>query len=45
MLPRGVSFKFPDEVDVKSYDIDRRNITLRKRFGAKPLIYPPPPGQ
>lgn len=37
-------FKFPDEVNVKSYDEnDRRDIALRKHFGDKPVIYPPLP--
>lgn len=37
-------FKFPDEVDVETYD-DRRGEALKMRFGDKPVIYPPPPGQ
>ena len=37
------SFKFPEEVDVESFDIDRREIALKKRFGDKPVIYPPIP--
>jgi hypothetical protein len=36
-------FIYPDQVDVESYDVDRREITLRKRFGDKPIIYPPMP--
>lgn len=38
-------FKYPDEVDVKSFDEDRRGIALKKRYGDKPIIYPPWPGQ
>ena len=37
-------FKFPDEVTVTSYDEDnRRDVALKKRFGDKPVIYPPLP--
>jgi len=36
-------FIYPDQVDVESYDVDRREIALRKRFGDKPIIYPPMP--
>lgn len=36
-------FRFPDEVDVESFDEDRRGIALRKRYGDKPVIYPPLP--
>lgn len=35
--------RFPDEVDVESFDEDRREIALKKRFGDKPVIYPPLP--
>ena len=39
-------FKFPDEVQVKSYaDDDRRENALKKRYGDKPIFYPPWPGQ
>lgn len=39
-----VRFKFPDEVDVKSFaDDDRRDSALKRRFGDKPVIYPPWP--
>ena len=36
-------FRFPDEVDVESFDVDRREVALKKRYGDKPIIYPPPP--
>jgi hypothetical protein len=36
-------FRYPDEVDVESYDSDRREAALKKHFGEKPVIYPPPP--
>jgi len=36
-------FKYPEEVDVESFDEDRREIALQKRYGDKPVIYPPLP--
>jgi hypothetical protein len=37
-------FKFPEEVQVRVYDEDdRRDIALKRRFGDKPVIYPPLP--
>lgn len=39
------SFKFPDEVDVKWYDVDRREEAVKKHFGDKPVIYPSVPSQ
>lgn len=36
-------FRYPEEVDVESFDEDRREIALRKRYGHKPVIYPPLP--
>ena len=38
-------FKYPEEVDVEDLDDDRREIALKKRYGNKPVIYPPWPGQ
>lgn len=38
-------FKYPEEVDVESFDEDRREIALKKRYGDKPVIYPPWPDQ
>lgn len=38
-----VQFSYPDEVDVEVYDSDRRDNALKKHFGDKPVIYPPPP--
>ncbi|CAN5331905.1 hypothetical protein BH10PSE13_BH10PSE13_20340 [soil metagenome] len=35
------SFAYPEEVDIESFDIDRREIALQKRYGDKPRIYPP----
>lgn len=40
-----VRLKFPDEIDVETYDADRRRTALKDHFGDKPVIYPPPPGQ
>ncbi|MDT8759090.1 hypothetical protein MZO42_10305 [Sphingomonas psychrotolerans] len=37
----AVSFKYPDEVDVESFDEDRREKVLRARYGDKPVVYPP----
>jgi hypothetical protein len=34
-------FRYPEEVDVESFDEDRREIALKKRYGDKPVIYPP----
>jgi len=39
----SVEFQFPSEVDVESMDLDQREIALRKRYGDKPVIYPPIP--
>lgn len=36
-------FQFPEEVDVESFDEDRRENALQKRYGDKPVIYPPLP--
>lgn len=36
-------FKYPEEVDVESFDIDRREEALKRRYGDKPVIYPPIP--
>ena len=36
-------FSYPDQVDVESRDVDRREIALKKRFGDKPVVYPPMP--
>lgn len=36
-------FKYPDEVDVSDFDEDRREIALKKRYGDKPVVYPPLP--
>lgn len=37
-------FRFPDEVNVESMDEDRREVALKRRFGDKPIVYPPPDG-
>jgi len=36
-------FKFPDEVKVESFNDGRREAALKRRYGNKPVIYPPPP--
>jgi hypothetical protein len=38
-----VRFKYPEEVDVEDFGVDRREAALRARFGDKPVIYPPMP--
>lgn len=35
-------FAFPDEVDLDPSDMGRRDSALRRRYGDKPVIYPPP---
>lgn len=35
-------FKFPGEVNVEWFDIDRRDAAAMKHFGEKPIVYPPP---
>jgi len=41
----NTKLKYPDEIEVKSFDIERREAALRARFGDKPVIYPPPPSR
>jgi hypothetical protein len=36
-------FKYPEEVDIESMEVDRREIALRERFADKPIVYPPVP--
>lgn len=38
-------FKYPEEVDVEDFDENRREMALKERYGDKPVIYPPWPGQ
>jgi hypothetical protein len=38
-----ISFRFPDEVNVETISMDRRQTALRARFGDKPVVYPPIP--
>ena len=35
-----MSFRYPDEVDVKDVDEDRREAALKARYGDKPVVYP-----
>ncbi|MDI1296964.1 MAG: hypothetical protein PSY12_13960 [bacterium] len=37
------SYKYPDEVDVETFSMERREAALRARYGNKPVIYPPMP--
>lgn len=39
-----VQFRFPDEIDPDESEEERRPRALKKRFGNKPVIYPPWPG-
>ena len=39
----SAKFKFPVEVDVESFDVDRREEALKRRYGDKPIVYPPVP--
>jgi hypothetical protein len=36
-------FQFPDEIDPNETEMDRRPRALKRRFGDRPVIYPPPP--
>lgn len=38
-------FKYSEEVDVEDFDEERRETALKKRYGDKPVIYPPWPGR
>lgn len=38
-----VRFQFPEEVDVESFEVDRREAALKRRYGDKPIVYPPIP--
>lgn len=38
-----ISFRFPDEVNVETISMERRQAALRARFGDKPVVYPPMP--
>lgn len=39
------NFQFPDEIDPKESEIQRRPRALKRRYGDKPIIYPPSPGE
>jgi hypothetical protein len=38
-----VSFQFPDQIDPKESEFERRPRALKRRFGDKPIVYPPWP--
>ena len=38
-----VQFRYPEELDPNDYSSDRREAALKKRYGDKPVIYPPMP--
>jgi hypothetical protein len=37
------SYKYPDEINVETFSMERRQAALRARFGDKPVVYPPMP--
>jgi hypothetical protein len=39
-----VQFEFPDEIDPNETEMERRPRALKRRFGGKPVVYPPWPG-
>ena len=39
----AVSFKYPEEVNVDTMEHDHRQDALRRRYGNKPVVYPPMP--
>jgi hypothetical protein len=42
-LQFNVHFTYPEEVDPKGFSSDRRQAALDRRYGDKPVIYPPIP--
>lgn len=36
-------FQFPEEIDPKETEVERRPRALQRRFGDKPVVYPPWP--
>lgn len=36
-------FTYPDEIDAEESSLDRRSRIVRRHFGDKRIIYPPPP--
>ena len=38
-----VQFRFPDQIDPDESELERRPRALKRRFGDKPVIYPPVP--
>jgi len=36
-------FRYREELDPEDYSSDRRRVALKKRYGEKPIIYPPMP--
>jgi hypothetical protein len=38
-------FLFPEEIDPKMHASERRPTVLKRRYGDKPIIYPPPPSE
>ena len=40
-----VQFAYPEELDSNDYSTDRREVALKRRYGDKPVIYPPMPDE
>lgn len=40
-----VRFRLPKEINTDETEMQRRPRALKRHFGDKPVIYPPPPGQ
>jgi hypothetical protein len=38
-------FLFPEQIDPKAHASERRPVVLKRRYGDKPIIYPPTPGR
>jgi hypothetical protein len=38
-------FLFPEQIDQKVHASERRPVVLKRRYGDKPIIYPPSPGR
>ena len=41
----NAQFQYPEEIDPNESEMERRPRALRRRFGDKPVIYPPSQGQ
>jgi hypothetical protein len=39
------TFTYPEEIDSEEEPFDRRDRIVKRHFGNKPIVYPPPPGR